>query len=459
MARPADTGELTEGMLWTAAKTGGFLTQSDGASTSRHDAIGRLGTSSARNKSRTRGVAAEELRRHNLALVLERLHLAGPARRTDLTAATGLNRSTVGALIGELTDLGLVVEGPSLAAEGPGRPSPVVRVRPGGAVAIAVEVNVDSIGIGCIGLGGHVFAKHRVERPADAGTPAATIRHIADHVERMCASLTDEQIVVGVGVAVAGVTRLADGYVHLAPNLAWKDVPVAELLAEALAPPVPIHVANDADLGALAEHRRGTAVSVQDAIYVHGEAGIGTGIVVDGRLMRGATGYAGEAGHMVVNPHGRKCRCGSIGCWETEAGEGALMERIGGLPGSGLAALNAAERLARKGDRRVLDALEETASWLGLGIANLVNVLNPEMVVLGGFFHRFYGYLHPGIEEALRTRALSPAGERVRVVASQWGEDGQLVGAAELALLPVLSDPAGGWSGQPPRVASRHGDT
>ena len=174
----------------------------------------------------------------------------------------------------------------------------------------------------------------------------------------------------------------------MAPNLGWRDVPLGERLAQVLGAAVPIAVANDADLGALAELRRGAARGADDVLSSSGEVGVGGGLIVDGRPLTGVAGYGGEVGHMPVNPDGRPCRCGSIGCWETEVGEGALLRRAGHPPEGGRAAVDAVLREAERGSPVALAALAETGRWLGIGLAGLVNVLNPRLVVLGGRLRR-----------------------------------------------------------------------
>ncbi len=386
-----------------------------------------------------RGVAAEELRRHNLALVLERLHLTGAVTRSRLTSLTGLNRSTIGDLIGELGKLELTEEGPAPSSSGPGRPSPIVRVRPHGAIAIAVELTVDSIGIAAVGIGGHVFDIIRVDRPR--GTPEQTLQEVAVLARPLIDALPQESRLCGIGVAVAGVTRRSDGFVHLAPNLGWHDVALGDVLAHHLGVTVPVHVANDADLGGLAEHRRGVATGSDHVIYIGGEVGIGVGVIIEGKPMLGSAGYAGEAGHMIVNPGGHTCRCGSIGCWESEAGEGALTRRLG-RHRTGLDVVVEIERGAGDGDPAVIAALDDLAHWLGVGIANLVNIFNPEVVILGGLYHRFFPYLEEATIASVHTRALGMSAAHARIVRSSLGDDAPLIGAAELALSPVISDPA-----------------
>jgi len=392
---------------------------------------------------RARGVAADELRRHNLAAVLERLHLLGPISRSELTSTTGLNRSTIADLIGELTELGLVEQGPAEAASGPGRPSPMVRTRPQGASVLAVEISVDSIAVATVGLGGHVYRHLRLARPRGGFSPQETVEDVARQAGPMLDALPPDAVLAGVGAGVAGVTRRSDGFVHLAPNLGWRNVPFGAMLAAELEISDPVLVANEADLGALAEHRRGIGDGVSDLIYISGEAGIGAGIIHDGKPMLGAAGYAGEAGHTLINPEGHRCRCGATGCWETEAGEAALARRAGFPPSvAGLALLDTVVARANAGDSNTLEALEEIGRWLGLGIGNLINVFNPQLVVLGGFYHPLFPFLEMAVEKGARLGALDAPGEIAEITSSGLGSDAPLMGAAELALSEVIADPA-----------------
>ena len=223
---------------------------------------------------------------------------------------TGLNRSTIADLLGELTALGLVEERRGPTASGPGRPSPLVQSRPEGATVLAVDLDVDSIAVATLGLGGHVYNQVRVARPRGRFSPEESVQDVAKLAGPLLDSLPTKHALAGVGVSVVGITRRSDGFVHLAPNLGWRDVPLASMLAAEIDLGVPVLAANDADLGALAEHRRGLRPGIGDLIYVAGEFGIGAGVIVDGRPLRGAAGYAGEAGHMLINPAGVECRCG-----------------------------------------------------------------------------------------------------------------------------------------------------
>ena len=385
-------------------------------------------------------MAAEEVRRHNLGVVLEPLHLAGPLSRSQLTRTTGLNRSTIADLLGELVAIGVVEERPGAPGAGPGRPSPVVQVRPQRAAVLAVEMTVDSIAVATVGLGGHVFNVVRVARPRGRFSPEETVQDVSKLAGPLLDSLPVPHVLAGVGVAVAGITRRSDGFVQLAPNLGWREVPLAPMLAAELGVDAPVLAANEADLGALAEHRRGRHAGVSNLVFVTGEAGIGAGVIVDDRPLLGSAGYAGEAGHTLVNPAGTLCRCGSIGCWETEAGEAALL-RLAGVGAAG--GLEEASARAGRGDERTLSAIAEVGRWLGEGIGNLINLFNPELVVLGGMYTRLFPYLEPAVVAAATQRALPAPGAMARIESSALGPDASLLGAAELVLSRVIADPAG----------------
>jgi predicted NBD/HSP70 family sugar kinase len=373
--------------------------------------------------------------------VLERLHLMGSLSRSELTVLTGLNRSTIADLLGELTDLRLVRERPGTVTSGPGRPSPLVQPRPEGAAMLAVELAVDSIAVATVGLGGLVYNRLRVARPRGRFSPTETVQDVAKLAGPLLDSLPPDSRLVGVGVAVVGITRRSDGFVHLAPNLGWHEVPLASMVTDELELGVRVSAANEADLGALAEHRRGGHPGIGDLVYVSGEVGIGAGVIVNNQPMLGSAGYAGEAGHMLIDPRGHPCRCGSIGCWEAEAGEAALL-RLAGMSDQTGHLDEVAERAAA-GDRAILKAIAEVGRWLGLGIGNLINLFNPEIVVLGGLYHRLFAFLEPSVLDGARERTLQPPGDMAAIVASGLGADAPLIGAAELVLSDVVADPAG----------------
>jgi predicted NBD/HSP70 family sugar kinase len=400
------------------------------------------------------GQRSETVRRSNLSAIVRELHLNGPLSRSDLVIRTGLTRSGIRALIGELVSAGLVDEQPSLPAGTPGRPSPLVRPRDGRAIVLALEVNVDSLAMAVVGFGGTVQRLERVDRPRTHVTVDAIVEDLVGLVRPALGQLRHGGSLLGIGVAVAGTVRRTDGVVRQAPNLGWREVPLRECLEASLDLDAPVWIANEADLGGLAEHRRGAAVGFDDVVYVMGEVGVGGNVIVHGEPLVGAAGYGGEVGHMPISPEGSACNCGSIGCWETEVGERAMLVHAGRPVDGGRDAVSALIEDARRGDETALAGLEHVASWLGIGLAALVNIFNPRLVVLGGIFERIHPIVGPSIEEAMRRRALGPSTELVHVVPGGLGVDAPLLGAAELAFEALLADPAARLGPRAPVLAT-----
>jgi predicted NBD/HSP70 family sugar kinase len=386
------------------------------------------------------GTTSAAIRRANLGRVLGEIHRRGVVSRSELGALTGLTRSSILALVGALVDAGLVAERRASPDGTPGRPSPFVRPVPAAAVTLAMEIAVDWLTVATVGLGGTVIERVRAEQPR--GRPADdTLAVLSSLGNDILARLAPGTRLVGISVAVAGQVSRRDGHVSLAPNLGWRDVPMGEQLAELFAVDVPLEVANEAQLGAIAEHRRGAAIGVSDVVFVVGDVGVGGGLIVGGQPFSGATGTAGEMGHLIVDPGGRPCRCGSRGCWETVVSEEALLERAG-LPVDG--GRMGAERViaqARAGDVTCRRAMLETAHWLATGLVGLVNVLNPQLVVLGGYFASASSVWGDALFEQVRAAVLPVSRSDLRIVPAQLGTDAALLGAAELAFEHLLADP------------------
>jgi predicted NBD/HSP70 family sugar kinase len=391
------------------------------------------------------GYRSETAHRSNLSAIVRELHAYGPLSRSELGVRTGLTRSAIRVLIGELTEHGFVDEGETAALGTPGRPSSLVRPNPLGAVVMGIYVAVDSVEVAVVGLGGEILHRASVERPRGRISVDQTVADLVELVNGVWTATPGRDGLVGIGVAVAGLVRRNDGLVHSAPNLGWRDVPFGVQLSAALQSAVPLTVANEADLGALAEYRRGAAIDAGNLIYISGEVGVGGGVIVDGRPLTGFAGYAGEVGHMPVNPNGTACRCGSFGCWETEIGEGALLLRAGHRPGGGRGEVDLVLAEAAAGVPEALSAVDNVGRWLGVGLAVLVNVFDPQVVVLGGLLGRLHPFVLPRVNAELDRLALGASLGVVRIVPSLLGGDAPLLGAAELAFEPMLSDPLG-WA-------------
>ncbi|ADD40833.1 ROK family protein [Stackebrandtia nassauensis DSM 44728] len=203
----------------------------------------------------------------------------------------------------------------------------------------------------------------------------------------------------------------------------------------------PITVGNVADASALAEHTRGAARGLSNVIYLYGDVGIGAGIITGGHRLAGHAGYGGEVGHMVVHPGGRECGCGSRGCWETEIGERALLDTAGRTERVGRDAVLSVIDAARRGDSAADRAVRQVGDWLGFGVANLVNIFNPEVVLFGGTLRDVYLAAAATVRSRLNKTALPACREQLRLRTPELGDDAALIGAAEMAFEALLTDP------------------
>ncbi|MFC4944402.1 ROK family protein [Pseudonocardia sp. GCM10023141] len=385
--------------------------------------------------STTAGARPDEARRHNRAALIRRLHVDGPCTRATLATELGLNRSTIKSVVDGLAESGVVTEAVPAQRTGAGRPSLMVLPEPESAVVLAVDIRVDQVAMAMVGIGGQVLGRHSWNLHSRTRTPGEVITHVAES-----AQLLAEELAVtahGAGISVPGVVRRDDGFVHEAPNLGWRDVAMGARLGNVLK--IPVQVANDAELGALAEHVRGVARDATDLVYISADRGVGGGVISGGRPLRGARGYVGELGHLVVRPGGRDCYCGSRGCWETEVGESAMCRALG-LPQSAPRGVVVAE-LRSLATSPLPGPLDEFTEWLATGLVSVVNLMAPELVVLGDLFTA----LPPAVVGRVRTlvheRSLvSRALGGIRIETSPLGRDAKVVGAAELAFEPVLDN-------------------
>ena len=389
------------------------------------------------------GHRSETVRRANLSAIVRELHASGPLSRSDLVARTGLTRSAIRGLIGELVAGNLVFEGPAALDGTPGRPSPLVRADPDGAVVLALEIAVDSLAAATVGLGGEVFDHVRVDLPRGSIERRGHRGPSSSSSRPTCAAGCRPRTASSAWASPSSASSAGATAWSRSPRTSgWRDEPLGAVLTEALGMDVPIAFANESDLAVLAEHRRGAARDIDDVLLVWGSIGVGGGLIVDGRPLIGAAGYGGEVGHIPVNPDGLPCRCGSIGCWETEVGTMALLRRAGRSPQAGREAFEALLAEAEAGVPAALDAFNDTARWLGIGLAGIVNVLNPSLVLLGGRLTASYPYVRSTLEAELDRRVLRASRRLVRVVPTSLGDDAPLLGAAELAFGPLLADPA-----------------
>ncbi|MEL5958572.1 ROK family protein [Streptomyces sp. CLV115] len=384
--------------------------------------------------------------RSALGPALELVHTGRAPTRAVLTSELGVTRATAGAVAAELEALGLirVDSRPGSAAGSQGRPSHRLSVRESGPVAVAAQVHADGFRAALVGLGGRLVATAPgcVTVTAD---PAQVIGEVVDDCARL---LRDSGLrCVGAGLAVPSAVAEPEGNALNPLHIAWPaGAPVSEIFADCVRGagiPGPAFTGNDVNLAALAEHRHGAGRGAQHLLCVAtGHRGVGGALVLDGRLHTGSSGLALEVGHLTVNPEGRPCHCGGRGCLDVETDPLAFLVAARREPGPEESLLKQAGDLLRTeyGDAAVRGAAEELIDRLGLGLAGLVNILNPDRIILGG--------LHRALLDADPERLRAVVADR-----SLWGRSGSvpilpctldhnsLVGAAELAWQPVLDDP------------------
>ncbi|WP_030417646.1 ROK family transcriptional regulator [Streptomyces sp. SCSIO 75703] len=373
------------------------------------------------------------MRRRNLARVMHAVSAEGPLSRAGVAARIGLTRAAVSTLVDELIRSGLLEE---LGPERPsrvGRPGWALALSAHGPAGIGAEVGVDHLAVCAVDLRGTVRSR-AVRYGSNRGRSAeSVVEELTGLVRRVAAAAEAEGLwPAGLAVAVPGlVARDARTVVH-APNLDWHDTDLAALLPS----DPPLTVDNEANFGALAELWLGDGTP-RDFLHVSAEIGIGGAVVVDGRLLRGTRGFAGELGHVPVRPDGPECACGGRGCLEQYAGEKAVLRAAGLEPGEDRVGVLAGR--AAEGDENVRRALREAGTALGIALTGAVNLLDPEAVLLGGALAAVAPWLLPSLREELSRRTAGPA---CRVSVSGLGPQGPLLGAAHSVIRGVLDDPA-----------------
>ncbi|MFI8848947.1 ROK family protein [Streptomyces sp. NPDC053499] len=424
-----------------------------------------------------------EIRRHNLSRVLYAVAERGPSSRAAVAARLGLTRTAVSTLVDELLRGGLLTEqGPTPPDGGPGRPGTALALTDSGPCGLGAEIGVDHLAVCAVDLRGRVRVREDVESEGRSSEPGVVLDRLRGLVDTVAAQARGHGLSpAALTVAVPGLISRGTSSVVRAPNLGWRDIDIAPALAragassrpasgswaasssqagtgrqpgtgtrpgpgqgpeqEAGSSPLPLIVDNEANLAALAELWLDSGRVPRDFVHVSAEVGIGAAIVLDGELLRGTRGFAGEIGHVPVRPDGPPCACGGKGCLEQYAGEWALL-RAAGVPVEGTrdATLAALRERAAAGDERALRALREAGTALGLALAGTVNLLDPGALVLGGVLARFAPWLLPSLERELAERTAAP-GAPPDLVVSDLGADGPLLGAAHAAVRVVLDDP------------------
>jgi predicted NBD/HSP70 family sugar kinase/biotin operon repressor len=395
------------------------------------------------------GSNSSTVKSHNLRAILLALLRQEHVSRVQLAELTGLSTTTITNLVTELLEQGIVVEEGTETLErrpGAGRPRMALRLVPEARYAIGVHIGVGSVRVAITDLRATIlhsrFLDHPLDRSAETvlAETAQLIRCVAGE------SKISLQDVIGIGIGASGLVNPAIGVNLIAPNLGWRDVMIGDRLSEDLG--LPVRVDNNVRAMALGEALFGPAQNVRVLAFVYARIGVGAGLVVDGQLQWGSGAGAGEIGHTTIVPDGGAlCRCGNTGCLETLVSEPAIMALARAMiERDGQSRLAACVREAnevtieqvfaagRAGDVATQTMLAERARYMGIALANLVNILNPDLILLGGIFAQGQDLLLPTVEATVRQRAFANLGERVKLQPTTFGHNAGMTGAAALAL-------------------------
>jgi glucokinase-like ROK family protein len=393
----------------------------------------------------------EKVRKINKSIVMNMLRLYSPISRARVANLTGLNRGTVSNIVNDLIEEGLVSENEQEDSK-VGRPGISLGLRPDGGAVIGMEIGVDFITILLTNFVAVTLWETRVDiSPSESQT---NIISRAEQLIEQALSIAKEQRLrpLGMGIGLPGLINLSRGELIIAPNLNWRNVPLRLMWNQRFR--LPIYIENEANLAAMGEYYFGVARNVDNFIYLSSGIGLGGGIMIGGNLFRGGHGYGGEIGHIQRDPTGERCSCGRIGCWETQVGPRAVLRRVKKelQIHSDQSLLDACQgdfnnltftmvvRFALEGNSVCKQAIEEVAAYLGEGIADLVNVFNPELVVIGGAFILGKDILHPIIEKAIFSSALQPSTDDLRIAFSERGDNACALGAVAIVLDDILRE-------------------
>lgn len=391
------------------------------------------------------------LRQRNLAALLDLLRHRPALTRTDMAQQTGLNRATITRLVRELLASSLVCED-GLQASPTGRPSIPLRLNSEAGCIVGAEIGFPHISAIVTDFSPTILWRYQET------IPAASQEAVLEQVIRVLQSACDfarqgGRRLFGLGLGVPGLVDSKTGTLLFAPNLHWTDVPIKEMLETRLN--LPVFVDNIASISALGESCFGAAQHHNNVLYLSTQGGLGGRLVTGGQILRGTSGFAGEVGHMTVTDTGRRCNCGRIGCWETHASQTALLQRVqemirGGQNstlktaiGNDLSQMTVSMivEAAQQGDHVARTALEEIGHWLGVGLANLINALNPDLVVIGGVLSLAHEFLLPAIESIVSTETLRWIRQDCQITIASHGADTCLIGGVAAVYQTVLNQP------------------
>ncbi|RIV23082.1 ROK family transcriptional regulator [Alicyclobacillaceae bacterium I2511] len=375
----------------------------------------------------------------NLSIVLNVLRFQGTVSRTQIAKLTGLNKATISSLVDELITKQLVIE-VGRAPSQVGRRPILLLFNANAGFALGIDLEVDFVRVVATDLSGQIVQTQECSL-THPEHPQSVLGQLVEQIQTLVGQLPPTPFgVVGIGVGVPGLVDYRRGIVINAPNLGWRDIHLKALLESYVN--LPVYVDNEANAGALGEKMRGAGRDVSDLVYISAGVGIGVGIIVNHELIRGAQGMAGEFGHMTVEPQGLRCGCGNQGCWEMYASEKALVDQYRRLSGR---SLNSAAilSLVAENENFALESLQSIGQYLGIGIANILNGLNPSLVIIGNRLGRAGDRLLGPVLHTVQSRCFIAPYSEVKIQMSALGLDTCAIGAASLVLHEYFAGPLG----------------
>ena len=407
------------------------------------------------------GSNSYSVRRHNLRAVLLTFLHRGLISRVQLAEETNLSNTTITNLIAELIDQGIIVEKEKTAdpldkqpRRGVGRPRRMLELVPDARYVVGVHIGIGMFRVAVTNLNAEIIYNKMTTFPIDQSSYDvldAIANAISDSINH--ANITPG-LILGVGIGASGLVNHETGVNLHAASLGWHKIPIQEILEQKL--PYSVSVDNNVRAMALGEAYFGLGRGADVSVFIYGRIGVGSGIVVKGQAFRGSGAGAGEIGHTIVQPHnGDLCRCGQYGCLETLVSEPVLLREAQRLaeqqPDGTLAEhLNRTEGspiddvfdAARAGDKPSFEMIERQMHYLGIALANLVNVLNPELIILGGMFAQGSDLIVPKVEPMVHELAFGGLGEKVKLQTTSFGWRAGVIGAAAIALTTFFYQPA-----------------
>ncbi|MDO9086939.1 MAG: ROK family transcriptional regulator [Anaerolineaceae bacterium] len=393
------------------------------------------------------------LRQINLSAILNHIRVETPVSRVVLAERTGLNKATISNLINELIDKKFVKE-IGVKSSGLGRPPSQLILNPEAGFILSSEIGADFISVIGTDFSPKILFEvtEKINHNSDASSVINLLISHLKKAQEICSQNTNNNF-LGLALGVPGLVDYETGCLLFAPNLQWKDIPLKKLLESEFS--APVFVDNEANLATLGEYYFGNAFNYEDVLFLSVGVGLGGGMLRQGHLLRGVGGMAGEFGHMTADPDGGLCGCGNRGCWETQASQRVLFKYVHEAIINGedsilresccndLSSLNTdlIVEAAKKNDKVALDALKKVGHHLGIGIASLINALNPGIIVLGGILSSAWEILEPEINHELSTRALYWNRESTKVVLGKNGKQSCVMGGIAVVYQAILSKP------------------